>query len=781
MVKKIKSISIKLLIGFLLASIIPIVVLGTITFINATSIIEQSGNNRILGLAGIETIADLKVREIETFFNERNEDITSAQHYLNIRKNLPILNNYFNDKTHPDYINAKKELDSQLKSMQQGRDFLLEILLLGPEGNIMYVTGNVHKNDEIGTKFPNEEIIQKGRNEVHFTEIFESPFYEGFELLTAAPVYHINNSFVGIVVMAIDMTKVYNLVLDYTGLGETGETLIGRKLTNNEGPSYKGHTMEQEGEYALFLNPLRHDPDAALKKAAFFKDENAYPIKEAVSGRSGSGQSVDYRGEQIIAAWRPLNLPSRNLEWGLVAKIDEAEVLSVTNNLRTFIALSAVIMIIFVIILSYMFSRSISRPISKLNEATQKLGKGQLSTMVKITSGDELQELGDAFNITSSKLRKAHDDLTASEEKFKQIANTITDVFWLTDWKTKKVLFCSPAYEKVWNISVKQLYKDPLNWSKPIHKDDKKKVEKAFINIVRNKGYDIEFRLVKKDGSIRWIHDKGVPVKNKKGQVYRIVGVAHDITELKKVDQMKDELISIAGHELKTPLTSINSLSQLIYDQKLGKINKKQKDSLQVVIKDAKRLHNLIESMLDVSRFEEGRIRYDYSKFNMEQIVKDAIKTAEELAKEKKIKIKLESLPCQVYGDKIRIGQTIINLITNSIKYGKEKGHIWIKCGKKGNSIVVSVKDDGVGISKENLPKVFKRMFQVDQSHTRIAGGAGFGLYISKKIIEEGHKGKMWIESELGKGSTFYFSLSIGKKYLNKKSSKKEKGGNTNE
>lgn len=245
--------------------------------------------------------------------------------------------------------------------------------------------------------------------------------------------------------------------------------------------------------------------------------------------------------------------------------------------------------------------------------------------------------------------------------------------------------------------------------------------------------------------------------------------------ELKKIDAMKDDLISMASHELKTPLTSIISLLELVLEEKVGKISEEQKKTLAIAFKDARRLNAIIDNMLDISRIESGRINYNFSKFSLKQVLEECAQTTKQLLLEKNINLKIKvANSFTIFADKDRVSQVILNLITNAIKYGKKRGSIWISASEEKGKVVLSIRDDGIGISREDLPKLFTKMFQVEKSRKEVLGGVGFGLYISKKIIED-LKGQVKVESELGKGTIFYilFPKKREKKLSNGKDSEK--------
>jgi signal transduction histidine kinase len=228
------------------------------------------------------------------------------------------------------------------------------------------------------------------------------------------------------------------------------------------------------------------------------------------------------------------------------------------------------------------------------------------------------------------------------------------------------------------------------------------------------------------------------------------------------------ELLSLASHEMRTPLVSITSLIQLILEGKVGKITPKQKEYLSIAFHDATNLKLIITNMIDVTNFERGDVLYSFAKFDILEMLNECLGTVKILSSDKGVTVSLQkSAPITITGDKARIKQVVINLMTNAVKYGNKGGHVWISIEKKGNDAIIAVKDNGIGVSKENIKKLFTKQFQVEKDPTKTQSGLGYGLYITKKIVEE-HGGKVWCESQLKKGSTFFVSLPI-------KSSKKTK------
>lgn len=237
-----------------------------------------------------------------------------------------------------------------------------------------------------------------------------------------------------------------------------------------------------------------------------------------------------------------------------------------------------------------------------------------------------------------------------------------------------------------------------------------------------------------------------------------------DISALKeaqaKLRERNVELASLASHEMRTPLTSIISLVPLIQQGKIGNVSSKQKETLDIIYHDAQRLDTIIRNMVDASRIDEGVAVYQFAKFNLQELLRSSIKTAYVMAKEKNVEVKLTTdKPFEIVSDKERLEQVVSNLIINALKYGYQGGNIWVSYKKEKEDVLIEVKDNGEGISKENLEVIFAKDFKVQKSAKRAIGGLGYGLYISRRIVEA-HGGKLWAESQ-GKGAVFKILLPL--------------------
>ena len=233
------------------------------------------------------------------------------------------------------------------------------------------------------------------------------------------------------------------------------------------------------------------------------------------------------------------------------------------------------------------------------------------------------------------------------------------------------------------------------------------------------------------------------------------------VVDLEAVTRMKTEFLSLTSHELRTPLTPMKAQLQMLEEGYKGIMSEEQRESIELVLRNLARLDKLIKDILDISRIEMGRIKLSFESMSINDAVKEAIKMQEPFADEKGIKIvaRLAKLPA-IVGDSERLRQVISNLVNNAIKFSEKATDVLVETQRVGEAVQFSITDYGIGISEEDKEKLFKPFSQIDSSMSRKRGGTGLGLAIAKGIIHA-HNGKIWVESELGKSSTFYFSIPI--------------------
>jgi len=296
-----------------------------------------------------------------------------------------------------------------------------------------------------------------------------------------------------------------------------------------------------------------------------------------------------------------------------------------------------------------------------------------------------------------------------------------------------------------------------------IFPENKKNELQRIINTVKKGKHMIAYESdrQRKDGRIIPISVAASPLKDMHGNTIEISIIARDISREKELEKRKDEFISMASHELNTPITGLS-----IYVQALGKLFEKRKDKeaveyLAKMDTQIQRIRHVIRDLLDISRIRLGMLSFSYSKFSLNMLVKDIVEAVQYIARRHTIVIKGRARN-MVVGDKDRIAQVLTNLLSNARKYSPAGKKIIVKINSHKKDIVVSVQDFGIGIGKKHQEKVFELFYRIEEYHGKTFPGMGIGLYLSFQIIEE-HKGKMWFESRKGKGTTFYFSLPLGR------------------
>ncbi|GAB4523491.1 MAG: hypothetical protein Tsb0014_01080 [Pleurocapsa sp.] len=259
-------------------------------------------------------------------------------------------------------------------------------------------------------------------------------------------------------------------------------------------------------------------------------------------------------------------------------------------------------------------------------------------------------------------------------------------------------------------------------------------------------------------GSSYWANITYIPDFTLEGKVKGFFSMVDDITERKAIEQMKSEFVSIASHEMRTPLTSIHGVLKLLCADLLGTLSPKGLEMARIALRNADRLSRLINDVLDLERMESGRETIEKQQCNSSELIQQAVETMSAMAHEQDITLETNAQSIQFLADGDRIMQTLTNLISNAIKFSPPQSQVLITSQLQDNDVLFIVKDRGRGIPADKLESIFERFQQVDSSDSRKKGGTGLGLAICRHIVEQ-HNGKIWVESILGQGSTFYLTV----------------------
>ena len=268
--------------------------------------------------------------------------------------------------------------------------------------------------------------------------------------------------------------------------------------------------------------------------------------------------------------------------------------------------------------------------------------------------------------------------------------------------------------------------------------------------------YETELEL--SDRSLHWVNVTHIPDLDGNGRVKGFISLISDISDRKATEKMKDEFVSVVSHELRTPLTSIYGALKLLVTSPQSRLSQEDREMLNIAVTNTDRLVRLVNDILDLERIESGKIQMVQQPCDAADLVQEAIEVMQPMAKAVGITLIAKPISITINADSDHIHQTLTNLLSNAIKFSTQNSSVWVTVDNLKDEVLFKVIDTGRGIPADILGSIFERFKQVDASDSRDKGGTGLGLPICYKIIEE-HGGRIWADSEFGKGSTFYFTL----------------------
>ncbi len=357
--------------------------------------------------------------------------------------------------------------------------------------------------------------------------------------------------------------------------------------------------------------------------------------------------------------------------------------------------------------------------------------------------------------------KRAELSLRQNEERFRQIADYSKDVFWVLDLHPAGRVFVNPAFREVWGWWPQGGTLTFEEWRRSVHPDDRERVARELVK-ARNGDVEckLEYRIVRPDGTVRHIHDRGAVIRDFRGHPHRLAGVAIDVTDRVAMGRLKDELISVVSHELRTPLTSLRASLGLIDGGVVGPVPEDMSALIHIAKEGSERLVRLLDDLLDIEKIESGRFDFRMGAVDLVPLSGHVIDSTRALGNERGIELmatyEVDRAP--VIGDGDRLVQVITNLLSNATKFSPEGAPVELSIKRHGECYRVQVIDYGAGIPPEFQSRVFEKFAQADSSTTRSHGGTGLGLSISRAIVER-HGGVIGFESEPGKGTVFYFDI----------------------
>jgi PAS domain S-box-containing protein len=498
---------------------------------------------------------------------------------------------------------------------------------------------------------------------------------------------------------------------------------------------------------------------------------NQSPAESSILFKTGS-----YQGKSLGIYSRAIEVIGQKI--GTIMIYYDLEELNQETRLSIaiFLTLLLTTLILMSALLNFMLSRFVIRPVSLLRNAINEIQEGHLGETVDLPFKDEIGKMGAAFNEMSVNLHHGQVALKEAEAKYRSIfENATVGIYRSTTDSQGRLLTVNPAFAQIMGYESPEAMVESVTDIRSqfyVNPADRER----FRHLLREKGMVEGFETLfhRKDGETIDVSISSNVIKNENGEVLYYEGILEDITEKKQASQLriakeaaeaankhKSEFLANMSHELRTPLNAILGYTELILDKIYGEVPDKIREVLERLDKNGRHLLSLINDVLDLSKIEAGQLVLSLAEYSMADVIQTVITSVEALAAEKNLKLNV-SVPADLKigkGDQQRIAQVLLNLVGNAIKF-TEKGEVKVEVGVANESFSISVSDTGPGISKADQEKIFEEFQQADGSSTREKGGTGLGLSIAKKIVEM-HGGQIWVESTLGKGSNFRFTLPI--------------------
>ncbi len=418
-------------------------------------------------------------------------------------------------------------------------------------------------------------------------------------------------------------------------------------------------------------------------------------------------------------------------------------------SVRALIFYAALAATVLSTIVGLYMSKSISYPLQQMSRAALGMANGNYGQRVEVTSNDEVGQLAGSFNYMSATLKETVDALSEEKTKLENIMLSMYEGVIAID-DHGKIIMANPQARVLLGLNGEDLTGKNINEALPLPA-----MAELFLGTAEGKDTgSAEFTLAK--GNILSLHVSPLCAP---GRTFGAVGVLQDVTEIRRLEQMRREFVANVSHELRTPMTSIQGFVEALLDG-MAEDKESQERYLNVILEETVRLNRLVNDLLDLSGLETGKTHWPVEDVALRPLLAGVIAKLQPQLEKHALTVEFrcpEDLPA-VTGNRDRIQQVLINFLGNAIAFTPPGGRITLLAEQAGGFVRISVSDTGVGIPATEQDKVWDRFHKVDRSRARGSGGTGLGLAIARQIVEA-HGGEVGLSSEPGNGSTFYFTL----------------------
>ena len=478
-----------------------------------------------------------------------------------------------------------------------------------------------------------------------------------------------------------------------------------------------------------------------------FPSYNNSVVMMAISGETGfdeSREDPDTDTTWICYASPALTI-NGEIKYVVYARMNASAMQESLAQTTQTIIVAVFLALVLAVLMAYVFAKTLTGPIHQLTVKAKLLAEGDLKQTVEVYSEDEIGQLAESFNYMASELNKTVGEAFREKNKLEAILHNMTDGVISFD-KNGNISHANTVAAEMLEVDKLDFTLDMFTRKYDLELDEQgRDVED---------GMAVQLQYTFPVGE-KYINASFSPYFNETEEIEGIVVVLQDITKQKKLDNMRKEFVANVSHEMRTPLTTIKSYTEtLMY----GALEEKDMamEFLNIINTETDRMSFLVRDLLQLSRFDNKQVQFKFSKVYINEFISENVRQNKIHAENKKQNLILELWPddnAYVVADRDRVNQVINNITTNAIKYSPEGATIRIYVTEDKTYYKINVSDTGMGISKEDLPRIFERFYRVDKARSRAMGGTGLGLAIAKEIME-GHDGKLTAESEYGKGTT---------------------------
>ena len=428
---------------------------------------------------------------------------------------------------------------------------------------------------------------------------------------------------------------------------------------------------------------------------------------------------------------------------------DRTTVQALNSELITLIVEALVFGLVISVLLSFLLSKTLITPIERLTEGAERVADGDFSHKIEVASRDEIGVLTRTFNDMARQLKQTLEEVENARNKLGTLFLHMTDGVVAFSWEGA-VIQSNPAAERLLGRAI------------PIGGEEN--YDTLFAPIAPLRGVLAVEQPGYLDGAMD-VDGRSLELLLAPFDPERLGGVLvviHDVTEQRKTEEMRREFVANVSHELRTPLTNIRSYAETLADNAGALPPDTEKNFLGVILNESDRMTHIVQDLLTLSRFDSGRTELKLAPFDFERAVRDVYNAIlmEAQRHGHKVELELENGLPQVSGDRERILQVMMNVVSNAIKYTPDGGRIRISAGRLGARVWMEVADNGIGIPKEDRGRIFERFYRVDKARSRESGGTGLGLSIAKEIVDR-HEGTLELVERPGPGLTVRLTLLV--------------------